>query len=197
MLSAAHTQGLAAGETQTVLLLKELADIWQWSAKAKKWQGQRIWFNRTLDGTKYQGMVPATSGEEGSTGRPDGILWAAGDDYKTRDLLALVELKADPGQIDVAITQLTTRFAGLLAADSGLKQALGIAVAGSEMSDLVIKVLKFAIDEHGVFSSKDVTYGIERKPVNWFPTPLDVEQWLKVSSVAACCGCVLPSTSLH
>jgi hypothetical protein len=186
--SRSYLKRAQAGETQTVLLLKDLASLWGWVQDGTRWEEQRIWFNRTMDGTKYAGMVPAATGDEGSTGRPDGILWAAGDDYKTRNVLALVELKADPGCIDEAVTQLTTCCTGLLAGASGLKQVLGVAVAGSEMSDLVIKVFLFAIDDRGVVSSKQMTFGADRKPVNWFPTPLEVEQFKEVraSCVGAC-----------
>jgi hypothetical protein len=167
----------AAGETQTVLLLKELADIWQWCEKDKKWQDQRIWFNRTLDGTMYAGMVPAASGELGTTGRPDGILWSAGDDFKTRKVQALIELKADRSQLKEAEQQLLVYCKGLLTNNSALVSVIGIAVVGSEMSELVIKVIKYDLKD-GVFKSDVLQHGVNRQVINCFPTPSDVERWL-------------------
>ncbi len=155
-----------------MLLLKDLAEIWQWLEKSKTWQDQRIWFNRTMAGTKYEGMVPAASGEKGSTGKPDGILWAAGDDIRTRDVQALIELKADRSQLKEAEQQLQVYCKGLLTSKSGLTRVLGIAVVGSEMSELVIEVIKYEL-ESGVFVSEVLQHG-----VNYFPTPSDVERWL-------------------
>jgi hypothetical protein len=165
-------QALVAGETQTVLLLKELADIWQWLEKGKNWQDQRMWFNRTMAGTKYEGMVPAASGEEGSTGKPDGILWSAGGDTGTRDVLALIELKADRSQLKEAEQQLQVYCKGLLTS------VLGIAVVGSEMSELVIEVIKYELKPSGVFLSEVLQHGVNRQVINCFPTPSDVERWL-------------------
>ena len=136
-----------------------MSGTWGWTSgrKNNNCLEERIWFNRNADETLYEGMIPGASGEAGSSGKPDGLLWAGGTgDWRTRRLLGIVELKAVPSDIDAAVKQLRTYSSGLLLNakqhNISLTQVIGVAVAGNNaLSALEIKVLKFYLDDDGVF----------------------------------------------
>jgi type I site-specific restriction endonuclease len=172
----------AAGEKLTEQWLEQKAPASQWPLEEdkKNWRKSRIWRHRNLDGTKFAGFVRAADGKPNSNGVPDGILWDDGADWKTRDVLALVELKGDQSQIEEAKDQVLQYSDDLQ--KSGLKRVLGIAVAGNEESGVTVKVYK-CILQHGVFVYKKVA-----DAEDWFPTPADVERLLNVRALACACA---------
>ena len=132
---------------------------------------QRIWFRKSLRGTKYEGamrpknkvrcsvsallsfphpdvhacfLVQRTlSVDDAGNGIPDGLLFAAGDDIKNRDLVAVIELKATPKQKADALKELDGYCSSSLLNSNNLGRVLGIAAAGNRATGLTVEVVSY------------------------------------------------------